>query len=107
MINEALVEEVQRGEQWKKRSNETAAAILEPEPAASAARDLRESPIEPDLNPKRRLLMKSASSIASGSGQERERREPGMQTGDPLEMGTVERTTLPEHRQQTPDEESL
>ena len=57
--NEAPAEEIQRGEERKKRSDNTAAAIPEPEPAASAARDLRESPIEPDPNPKRRLLMKS------------------------------------------------
>ena len=41
----------------------------EPEPAASAAPDLQDSPIESDRNPKRRLLMKSASSTPSGSGQ--------------------------------------
>ena len=44
----------------EKRSDGTAAAIPEPEPAASAARDSRERPIEPDPNPKRRLIMKSA-----------------------------------------------
>ena len=46
-----------------------AAATLEPEPAASAARDSRESPVEPDLNPKRRLLMKSASSTGESQRQ--------------------------------------
>ena len=34
----------------------------------------RESPIEPDPNPKRRLIMKSASTTVSGSRQEGERR---------------------------------
>ena len=97
VIFEALVEEVQRGEQRKERSDNTTAAIPEPEPAASAAQDLRESPIEPDLNPKRILHMKSASSTASGSGQQRDKRpvivaEPRMQTGDPLEMVTGENT---------------
>ena len=43
--------------------------------------------------------MKSASTT-SGSGQQREKRqatdtESGMQTGDPLEMGTGESTTMP------------
>ena len=68
--------------------------ILEPEPAASAARDSRDSPTETNLNPKVRLLMQSASSIASGTGQQREKRsvadtEPGMQTGGPLESALV------------------
>ena len=67
VINGALAEEVQRGEQSKKGSDDTAATILEPEPAASPARDSRESPIEPDQDRKRRLLMKSASPTASGS----------------------------------------
>ena len=66
VINEALAEEVRRGEQRKKRSDETTAAVPEtgsaaPEPmAGSAAPKLREDPIEPDPNPKRRMLMKSA-----------------------------------------------
>ena len=33
--------------------------------------------------------------------------EPGMQTGDPLEMGTVKSQRCPEHHQQTQDEELL
>ena len=78
MINEALAEEVRRGEQRKKRSDGTIAAVPEtrsaaPEPmAGSAAPESREDPIEPDPNPMRRMLMKSASSTASGSGQQRE-----------------------------------
>ena len=80
VINEALAEEVRRGEQRKKRSDGTTAAVPEtgstaPEPmAGSAAPELREDPIEPDPNPKRRLVMKSASSTASGSGQQRQKR---------------------------------
>ena len=94
-----LAEEVQRGEHRKKRSDDAAAAMSEPEPA-SAVRESRERPIEPVPIPKRRLLMKSAPSTASGSGQQREKRlvtdtEPGVQTGDPLEVGTGESTTLP------------
>ena len=97
--NSELAEEVQRGEHGKRRSDDAAAAMPEPEPAL-AARDSRESPIEPDPDPKRRLLAKSAPSTASGSGQQREKRpvtdtEPRVQTGDPLEVGTVESTTLP------------
>ena len=100
VIDEALAEETQRGEQRKKKCDKTTAAILEPEPAALEAHDLRESPIEPNPNPKRRLLMRSASSTASGSGQQSAERpardtESGVRTGDPLEMGTGESTTLP------------
>ena len=45
------------------------------------------------------MLLKSASSTASGSGQQSVKRpvtdtESGMQTGDSLEMGTGESTTL-------------
>ena len=80
VINEALAEEVRRGEQRKKRSDGTTAATpgtgsAAPEPmTGSAAPELREDPIEPDPNPKRRLIMKSASSEASSSGQQREKR---------------------------------
>ena len=99
MIDEVLAEETQRGERRKNRCDQTTAAILEPEPAAPAAQDLRESPIEPNPNPKRRLLVKSASSTGSGSGQQSAERpagdiESGVQTGDLLEMGTGESTTL-------------
>ena len=60
---------------------------------------LRESPIQPDRNPKGRLLMNSASSTTSGSGQQRSRwpateTESVLQTRDPLGMGTGESTTL-------------
>ena len=90
----------------KKRSDGTTAAVPEtgsaaPEPTAgSAAPELREDPIEPDPNPKRRLLMKSASSTASGSGQQREKRpipdgESRMQVEDMSETGTGEGTALP------------
>ena len=106
VINEALAEEVRRGEQRKKRSDGTTAAVPEtgsaaPEPmAGSAAPELREDPIEPDPNPKRRVLMKSASSTASGSGQQREKRpipdgESRMQVEDMSETGTGEGTALP------------
>ena len=73
MINEALAEEEQRGEQRKKRSDKVTAAVPESEPAAPGAKDLREVLVEPYPNPNR-LLMKSASSTACGSGQQREKR---------------------------------
>ena len=106
VINEALAEEVRRGEQRKKRSDGSTAAVPEtgsaaPEPmAGSAASELREDPIEPDPNPKRRLLMKSASSAASSSGQQREKKptpdgELRTQAEGMSEMGTSEGTALP------------
>ena len=75
--------------------------MSDPNAAARAARGVRDSPIETDPNPKRRLLMKSGSPTASGSGQQSAKRpvtdtESRMQTGDPLEMGTGESTTLPQ-----------
>ena len=70
VINEALPEEVRREEQRKKRSDRAAAAIPGRKPAAPAVSEPREDPIESDPNPKRRLIMKSASPTASGSGQQ-------------------------------------
>ena len=71
VINEALAEEVRRGEKREKRSDRATAAVPETE---SAAPEPRENPIEPEANPKRRLLMKSASLTASGSGRQRQKR---------------------------------
>ena len=71
VINEALAGEVRRGEQRKKRSDRATAAVPETE---SAAPEPREEPREPEVNPKRRLLLKSASLSASGSGQRKEKR---------------------------------
>ena len=107
VINEALAEEIRRAEQRKGGDADAAATMPEPEPAASAARDLKESPVEPGPNPKRRLLMKSASSAASDSGQHREKRpvtdtESGEQARDPLETGTGENTTSPTALWQSP-----
>ena len=69
MINEALAEEVQRGEQRKKRSDRATAEAPETEPTAPAVSEPREDPIESDPNPKRRLFTKAASLTVSGSGQ--------------------------------------
>ena len=62
VINESLAEDIRIGEQRVKRSD-MATAVPETE---SAAPEPRENPIEPEANPKRRLLMKSASLTASG-----------------------------------------
>ena len=110
MIDEALAEETQRGERRKNRCDKTTAAILEPEPAAPAAQDLRESPIEPNPNPKRRLLVKSASSTGSGSGQQSAER-PAEILNQECKLETrwkwvlVKARHCLEHRQQIQDEE--
>ena len=96
VINEALAEEVRRGEQRKKRSDRATAAVPE---AESAAPEHRENPIEPEANPKRRLLLKSASLTASGSGQRKERRpisdgESRTQVENTSVTGTGESTAL-------------
>ena len=82
IINEALADEVRRGEQRKNRSDRTTVAApgTEPGPASAtaaatgptlnpAAGPAGENPIEPDVNPKRRLLMKSTPLTASSSGE--------------------------------------
>ena len=100
VINEALAEEVRREEQRKKRSDRAAAAAPETELTAPAASEPREDPIESNPNPKRRLLMKSASLPASGSRQEGEGKaipddESGMQVEDKPEIDNEERAELP------------
>ena len=97
MTNKALEEDVRRGQQRKQRSDRTTAAVPE---TASAAPEARENPIEPEANPKRRLLLKSASLTASGSGQQKEKRsipddESRVQVEDTSETGTGEGTALP------------
>ena len=96
VINEALAEEVRRGEQRKKGTDRVATAAPEarstvPGPTAeSAPAGWREDPIEPDPNPKRRLLMKSASLTASSSGQKGEKRS----TSDGESKKQVEDTSV-------------
>ena len=97
VINEALAEEVRRGEQGKKRSDRATAAVPETE---SAAPGPRENPIDAAANPKRRLLMKLASLTASGGGQQKDKRsipvdESRMQVEDTSDTGTGEGTALP------------
>ena len=109
MINEALAEEVLRGEQRKKRSDRATVAVPETE---SAAPEPRENPIEPEANPKRRLLMKSASLTASGSGQQMQKRsipddESGTQVEDTPETALVKAQRCLQHRQRTSDGELL
>ena len=99
MINEALAEEVRREEQRKKRSDRAAAEAPETEPTAPAS-EPREGPIEADPNPKRRLLMKSASLTAS------QQREGKAIPDDESRMPTMKREqNHPGYRRQTPDEE--
>ena len=96
VINEALAEEVRRKEQRKKRNDRAAAEALETEPTAPAVSESREDPIESSPNPKRRLLMKSASLTASCSGQQREGKaipddESRMQVEEKPEIDNEER----------------
>ena len=110
VINEALAEEVRRGEQRRKRSDRARVAVPETE---SAAPEPRVNPMEPEVNPKRRLLIKSASSTASGSGQQGQKRsipddESGMQVEDTPETGTgVKAQRRLQHHQQISDGEFL
>ena len=97
VIHEGLAEEVRRGEQRKKKSDRATAAVPETE---SVAPESREDPIEPEANPKRRLLTKSPSLTASGSGQQRQKSavpddESGMQVEDTPETGTGKGAALP------------
>ena len=67
---------------------------------SKTTKEPRENPIEPEANPKRRLLMKAASLTASGSGQRKEKRlipddESRTQVEDTSETGTGEGTALP------------
>ena len=74
VIHEALAEEVRRREQRKKETDRVATAASGMT-AESAPAGWRENPIEPDPNPKRRMLMKSTSLTASSSsGHSREKR---------------------------------
>ena len=96
VINEALAEEVRREEQRKKRNDRAAAEAPETGPTAPAVPESREDPIEASPNPKRRLLMKSASLTASSSGQQREGKaipddESGIQVEDKQEIDNGER----------------
>ena len=74
VINETLANEFQRNEQRKERGSRVTPPAPATKTAASTSHALTETPIEPDLNPKKRLLVKSASSAASGSGQQHVKR---------------------------------
>ena len=91
VINEALAEEVRRREQRKEETDRVATAASGMTTKAAQAGE-REDPIEPDPNPKRRLLMKSTSLTASSSsGHSREKRT----TSDVESKMQVENTSLP------------
>ena len=111
MINEALAEEVQRGEQRKERSNRVTTAAPAPT-LASPARDSRENPIESEPNPKSRWLVNSASSAASGGMQQHVKRsatdaEPEATLEICWKLALVKAQCCPERRQHSPDEELL
>ena len=86
VINEALAEEVQRGEQRKKRSDKATFAVPESAPAAS---EPREAPVEPDPNPKKEI----AHEVSAANDQRQWTAR--MQVEDMSEMGTGESTALP------------
>ena len=114
VINEALADEIRRGEQRKNRSDgtapgtepaaasaTTAAAAAATGPTTSpAAGPVRENPIEPDVNPKRRLLMKSTPLTASSNGEQGQKRsipddESGTQVEDTQKTDTGEGEVSP------------
>ena len=102
VTNEALAEEVRGEQQKRRRSDRAAAEVTETGSSAPAASGPIENPIEPDPNPKRMLIIKSASTTASwsGSGQERERRAipddvSRLQIEDKLEIDNEERAEPP------------
>ena len=102
VINEALAEEVRKGEQRRKETD-GAATAASGMTAESTPTEWRENPIEPDPNPKRRMLMKSTSLTASSSGYKRERRsnsdgEMRMQTENTPAARTSEDAAVQEAR---------
>ena len=112
VISVALAEEVQGGEQRNKWSDKVTATVPESEPPAPSAPDPREVPVEPDPNPKRRLLMKSALSTASGVDSEGRGGQSQMMK-QVCKLKTRRKWALmkaqrcQEHRQQTPGEALL
>ena len=89
MINEALTEEIQRGEQRKERNSIVTTAGPAPKLAASTPHELIER-IRLDWT---RIPRKAAS----GSGQQRVKRsaEPEAEIGVPMEVGADESAVLP------------
>ena len=71
VINEALAEEVRREDHKRRRNDRSAAEVTEAESSAPAASGPRESPIEPDPNPKRRRLIRRRQPVGA------DRREKG------------------------------
>ena len=63
MINEAVAEEIQRGEERKERDRRVTTGAPAPTLAASTSHESRENPIKPDPN------------LKSGSGQQRAKRQ--------------------------------
>ena len=103
VINEALAEEVRRKEQRKKETDRVATAAPGIT-AESAPAGWREDPIEPDPNPKKRMLMKSTSLTASSSsGHNREKRTKS----DGESNMQVESTSVPTTNESTELSETL
>ena len=93
VINEALAEELQRDDLWTERDSRKTAATPAPQ-------EMRETPIAPDPNPKRRLYRKSQLSAASSSGQQRVQctstdTEAETPTEAPMEIDADRRGALP------------
>ena len=64
VVNEALAAPIQRSEQWKKTHCMSYNRGISTKFPASTSHETRENPTEPDPDPKKMLLMKSASSTA-------------------------------------------
>ena len=82
------------------RGNKVTTAAPAPQTTASTSHELRGTPIETGPNPKKRLLVRSALSAASGSGQQHVKKsatdaEPEAPIEVPVEMGTDKRVAWP------------
>ena len=64
-----LAQDAKRNDQKKERGSRETLAASSSQAAAPATHELMETRIEADPNPKKRFLMRSASTPASGSGQ--------------------------------------
>ena len=90
-----------------KRSDDTAAAMPEAEPAASAARDLRENQIESEPNQKTAHEVSVVNSQRQWTAKGRRDRTKDANWRS-VENGPLVKTQqCPGQRQQTPDEELL
>ena len=91
---------LQRDDQRNERGSSVTPPASALTPAASTSHEVTETTIELDPNSKKRLLVKSASSAASGSGQQHVKRsttdaELTAPIEVSMEMGTDRRAALP------------